>query len=171
VGFTAPTISSSRPDGTIYWTELLAGNVGLLRPDGTFRTQFVGPGVNPVELSDDGRLFVARDFLGNGLYELDPELAAPPEVLIRDLVGFNRMDFGPDGLLYGALFFGGAVARVDVDAAVPAAELNVTAPGIRNPVAGPLRSDVAGESDSLSSAIRRQMDSTDWPVRSAAART
>jgi streptogramin lyase len=58
------------PDGTIYWTELLAGNVGLLRPDGSFRTQFVEPGVNPVELSDDGRLFVARDFLGNGLSRL-----------------------------------------------------------------------------------------------------
>src|SRR5215218_9340863 len=58
------------PDGTVYWTELLAGNVGLLRPDGTFRTQFVGPGVNPIELSADGRLFVARVFLGDGLYEL-----------------------------------------------------------------------------------------------------
>src|SRR5215217_116093 len=84
------------PDGTIYWTELLAGNVGLLRPDGSFRTQFVGPGVNPIELSDDGRLFVARVFLGDGLYELDPELVEPPEVLIPDLVGFNGIDFGPD---------------------------------------------------------------------------
>jgi DNA-binding beta-propeller fold protein YncE len=119
------------PDGTIYWTELLAGNVGLLRPDGSFRTQFVGPGVNPVELSEDGRLFVARDFLGDGLYELDPELVAPPRVLIPDLVGFNGMDFGPDGLLYGASFFGGAVARVDVDAAVPAAQ--VVATGFRVP--------------------------------------
>ena len=54
------------------------GNVGMLRPDGSFRTQFVGPGVNPIELSDDGRLFVARDFLGDGLYELDPDLIAPP---------------------------------------------------------------------------------------------
>src|SRR5262245_464565 len=68
------------PDGTVYWTELLAGNVGLLRPDGSFRVQFVAPGVNPIELSDDGRLFVARVFLGDGLYELDPELVAPPRV-------------------------------------------------------------------------------------------
>ena len=129
------------PDGTIYWTELLAGNVGLLRPDGSFRTQFVGPGVNPVELSDDGRLFVARDFLGNGLYELDPELVAPPQVLIPDLVGFNGIEFGPDGLLYGALFFGGAVARVDVDAAVPAAEIVAT--GFRVP--GAVAFNSAGE--------------------------
>ena len=119
------------PDGTLYWTELIAGNVGMLKPDGTMRTQFVAPGVNPITLSDDGRLFVARDFLGDGLYELDPELLAPPQVIIPDLVGFNGMDFGPDGLLYGPLFFGGALARIDVDAAVPAPEIVAT--GFRIP--------------------------------------
>ncbi len=121
------------PDGTIYWTEILGGSVGMLKPDGSFRTQFVGPGVNPITLSDDGRLFVARDFLGDGLYELDPELLAPPTVIIPDLVGFNGMDFGPDGYLYGPLFFGGAIARIDVDAAVPAPE--VVATGFRVPAA------------------------------------
>ena len=110
-------------DGTIYWTELMGGNVGMLRPDGTFTTQQVGPGVNPITMSDDGRLFVARDFMGDGLYELDPELVEPPRVVIEDLVGMNGMDFGPDGLLYGPLFFGGAIARVDVDADVPSPEI------------------------------------------------
>lgn len=129
------------PDGTVYWTEMLAGNVGMLRPDGTFRTQFVGRGVNPIELSADGRLFVARVFLGEGLYELDPQLVAPPEVLIPDLGGFNGIEFGPDGLLYGALFFDGAVARVDVDATAPAAE--VVATGFRVP--GAVAFNSAGE--------------------------
>jgi DNA-binding beta-propeller fold protein YncE len=123
------------PDGTIYWTELVAGNVGMLRPDGSFRTQFVGPGVDAIDLSADGRLFVARDFFGNGLYELDPQLVAPPMVLIPDLVGFNGMDFGPDGLLYGALFFSGAVARVNVDAAVPTAEIVATGFNVPSAVA------------------------------------
>ena len=129
------------PDGTIYWTEILAGNVGMLRPDGSFRTQFVGAGANPVALSEDGRLFVARDFLGDGLYELDPELVAPPRVVIGDLVGFNGMDFGPDGLLYGALIFGGAVGRVNVDAATPTVE--VVATGFRVP--GAVAFNSAGE--------------------------
>ncbi len=120
-------------DGTIYWTELLAGNVGMLKPDGTFTTQQVGPGVNPITMSDDGRLFVARDFMGDGLYELDPELVEPPRVVIEDLVGMNGMDFGPDGLLYGPLFFGGAIARVDVDAEEPTAE--IVAEGFRIPSA------------------------------------
>jgi len=120
-------------DGTIYWTELMGGNVGMLRPDGTFTTQQVGPGVNPITMSDDGRLFVARDFMGDGLYELDPELVEPPRVLIEDLVGMNGMDVGPDGLLYGPLFFGGAIARVDVDADEPAPE--IVAEGFRIPSA------------------------------------
>lgn len=119
------------PDGTIYWTELIAGRVGMLKPDGTWKTQLVAPGVNPITLSDDGRLFVARDFLGDGLYELDPELVDPPQVVIPDLAGFNGMDFGPDGLLYGPLFFSGAIARIDVDAAVPAPEIVAT--GFRIP--------------------------------------
>jgi len=118
------------PDGTIYWTELIAGNVGMLKPNGSFRIQFVGPGVNPIALSADGRLFVARDFLGDGLYELDPELLAPPEVVIPDLVGFNGMDFGPDG----------AIARIDVDAAAPTAEIVAT--GFRVP--GAVAFDSAG---------------------------
>ena len=86
-------------DGTVSWTELMGGNVGMLRPDGTFTSQQVGPGVNPITMSDDGRLFVARDFMGDGLYELDPEIVEPPRVLIEELFGMNGMDIGPDGLL------------------------------------------------------------------------
>jgi hypothetical protein len=120
-------------DGTIYWTEFLAGNVGMLKPNGEYRTQFVGPGVNPITISDDGRLFVARDFAGQGLYELDPQLLAPPEVLIADLANFNGMDFGPDGLLYGPLVFDGTIVRIDVDASNPSPV--VVASGFTRPAA------------------------------------
>ena len=37
-------------DGTIYWTEILTGFVGMLKPDGTFVRQQVGPGVNPITI-------------------------------------------------------------------------------------------------------------------------
>lgn len=110
-------------DGTIYWTDLLAGNVGMLSPDGEVKTQFVGPGVNPITMSDDGRLFVARIFLGDGLYELDPMLEADPIPLNETLAGLNAFDFGPDGLLYAPSFFTGDVVRIDVDAAVPEPEV------------------------------------------------
>ena len=101
-------------DGTIYWTEILTGNVGMLKPNGDFVRQFVGPGVNPITMSDDGRLFVNRLFLGQGFYELDPNLVEDPTLLNEDLM-LNSFDFGPDGHLYAPAFFTGQVLKIDVD--------------------------------------------------------
>lgn len=105
-------------DGTMYWTEILTGYVGMLKPDGTFKRQLVGPGVNPITMSDDGRLFVNRLFLGKGLYELDPDLIAAPIELNLDLE-LNSFDFGPDGYLYAPAFFTGQVMKIDVDSPTP----------------------------------------------------
>ncbi len=79
------------------------GIVGRRTPAGEVTQQFVSPGVNPITFSDDGRLFVALDFSGDGLYELDPELKNPPRLIIKELGWLNGMDFGPDGLLYGPI--------------------------------------------------------------------
>ena len=103
------------PDGSLYWTAIMTGEVGRLSPDGVKTGQFVAPGVNPVTLSDDGRLFVALDFLGDALYELDPELQDPPRLIAENLGFLNGMDFGPDGLLYGPIFTEGRVVRIDVE--------------------------------------------------------
>ena len=105
-------------DGTIYWTEILSGYVGMLKPDGTIERQLVGPGVNPITMSDDGRLFVNRLFLGQGLYELDPDLVDDP-VEINGALTVNSFDFGPDGYLYAPSFFTGEVLKIDVDSAIP----------------------------------------------------
>ena len=105
-------------DGTIYWTEILLGYVGKLAPGAEPVRQFVGPGVNPITMSDDGRLFVGLLFLGQGLYELDPELQADPVLLNEDLM-VNSFDFGPDGYLYAPSFFTGDVLKIDVDSPVP----------------------------------------------------
>ena len=103
-------------DGTIYWTEILTGFVGMLKPDGTFRRQEVAPGVNPITMSDDeSRLFVNQLFLGQGFWELDPDLDDPPKLLNGDLA-LNSFDFGPDGFLYAPSFFTGEVLKIDVDA-------------------------------------------------------
>jgi sugar lactone lactonase YvrE len=111
-------------DGTLYWTSILTGEVGRLSPDGEKSGQSVSPGVNPITVSDDGRLFVALDFLGDALYELDPALEAPPRLITENLGWMNGMDWGPDGLLYGPIWTGGLVAGVDVETGVisPVAE-------------------------------------------------
>ncbi|MBT8179774.1 MAG: hypothetical protein HKP60_11705 [Eudoraea sp.] len=112
------------PDGTaLYWTDILTGEVGRLK-DGIVKKQFVAPGVNPIRFSDDGRLFVALDFLGDGLFELDPELDLPPRHIISCPTGFclgffnsfdTRMEDGRL-ILYGPLFALNLVIAIDVDA-------------------------------------------------------
>ncbi|OQY26293.1 MAG: hypothetical protein B6244_14035 [Candidatus Cloacimonetes bacterium 4572_55] len=111
------------PDGTLYWTSFLTGEVGRLDTDGTVKKQFVGPGVNPITISDDGRLFAALDFLGDGLYELDPNLEEAPRLIIQQLGFLNAFDFGPDGLLYGPIWTQKHVVRIDVDAEQPTVEV------------------------------------------------
>jgi sugar lactone lactonase YvrE len=103
------------PDGSLYWTALFTGEVGRISPDGVKTGQFVALGVNPITFSDDGRLFVALDFLGDGLYELDPDLVEPPRLIIEELGFLNGFDFGPDGYLYGPIYTQGKVVRIDVD--------------------------------------------------------
>ena len=110
------------PDGeSFYYTDILTGYVGRMTLDGTLLGyQEVGPGVNPITFSDDGRLFVALDFSGDGLFELDPNLVEPPRPIVPyvpdtfPLGFFNAFDFGPDGRLYGPSFLFGYVISVDV---------------------------------------------------------
>jgi len=121
-GVEGPDDLAFGPDGSLYWTSILTGEVGRLTPDGLKTGQFVLPGVNPITFSDDGRLFVALDFLGDGLYELDPDLIDPPRPIVVASaenplpLGFlNGMDWGPDGRLYGPIWTQGRVVSIDVD--------------------------------------------------------
>lgn len=115
-GVQGPDDLTFGPDGSLYWTDLLTGEVGRMSPEGNLTKQFVALGVNPITFSADGRLFVALDFLGDALYELDPNLIAPPRPIIVAPLGFlNGFDFGPDGRLYGPLFAAGKVISIDVD--------------------------------------------------------
>jgi len=115
-------------DGTLYWTSPLVGTISALFPDGTFRSQFVAPGLNPITIRDDGRVYVAAAFDARGLFEIDPLLLTPPRVLIPDITGLNGFDFGPDGRLYSPDTGTGGVVRIDVDATPPTVE-QVAAPG------------------------------------------
>jgi streptogramin lyase len=127
-------------DGTIYWTEILTGAVGMLKPDGTVAKQQVGPGVNPITMSDDGRLFVGRLFFGSGLYELDPDFATDP-VVLDPALNVNGFDFGPDGFLYAPAQFTGEILRIDVSATPIVSE--AVAGGFRFPTA--VKFDSRGE--------------------------
>lgn len=120
------------PDGTFYWTDILTGFVGRKQIDGTtLGYQAVFPGVNPIRFSEpnpndpesEPRLFVGLDFLGDGIYELDPETLEPaPVIECPDGFGlgfFNSFDtrWENDRLwLYGPLFALNVVVAIDIDA-------------------------------------------------------
>jgi LPXTG-motif cell wall-anchored protein len=115
VGVESPDDLAFGPDGSLYWTATLTGEVGRLSPDGVKTSQSVALGVNGITFSDDGRLFVSLDFLGDALYELDPKLVEPPRLIAENLGFLNGMDWGPDGFLYGPIWTKGRVVRIDVD--------------------------------------------------------
>ncbi len=114
------------PDGsTLYWTDILVGEIGRMdMATGIVTKQSVAGGVNPIRFSEDGRLFTALDFLGDGLYELDPDLIEPPRLIISCPEGFglgffNSFDTRMEGdklILYGPLFALNIVIAIDVDA-------------------------------------------------------
>ena len=147
-GVVVPDDVTFGPDGSMYWTDLVIGEVGRLAPDGTVTKQFVAPGVNPITFSADGRLFVGLCFFGDGLYELDPELVLPPRPIVVASeenpypLGFiNAFDFGPDGRLYGPLFAANMFIGFDVDSCEATSQpwvdcdIRVLASGFHTPVA------------------------------------
>ena len=118
-GVDAPDDVATGPDGSIYWTDTILGQVVRLAPDGTVTKQYIAAGVNPIAFSSDGRLFVGQAFSGDGLYEVDPNLSLPPRVVIPDshtapfAQQLNGFDFGPDAKLYAPQPFLGTIVRID----------------------------------------------------------
>jgi len=120
------------PDGTLAWTAFLEGKIYAQTPDGAVKTLAEGyPGFNSLAFASDGRLFATQVFAGDALYEIDLSGENEPRLIMKDMGGLNGFDFGPDGKLYGPIWFKGQVARVDVDTA----ELEVVAEGFGIPAA------------------------------------
>ncbi|MEL4456418.1 hypothetical protein [Lutimonas vermicola] len=117
------------PDGkSFFFTDIVTGYVGEMNLKGEILqyAEFKA-GNNPITFLEDEndpenpRLFVALDFQGEGLYELDPEDLSIYRAIIEPsgsnpfpLGFFNAFDFGPDGRLYGPSFLFGKIISVDV---------------------------------------------------------
>ncbi len=103
-------------DGTLFWTSFAIGRVHARKNFGPVREIAGGlPGINSIAFNAEGRLFATQVFLGDVLWELDPLGAEQPRKIMENMGGLNGFDFGPDGYLYGPLWFKGAIAKVDVD--------------------------------------------------------
>ena len=120
------------PDGTLVWTAIFRGEVLARSPEGEISVLAEGlRDVNSLAFAPDGRLFATEVFGGDALYEIDPTGTEPARTIMRDMGGLNGFDFGPDGKLYGPIWFKGQVARVDVDTGT----LEVVADGFAVPAA------------------------------------
>ena len=130
-GVNGPEDVNFGPDGSMYWAQMFTGEVARMTPDGTVTTQMIGPGVNSIVFSGDGRMFVTEPWFTDSLYEIDPTFVEPPQLLAQGIGGLKGPEFGPDGLMYGALMLQGRVVKIDVDALPPTVE--TIADGIPGP--------------------------------------
>jgi len=119
-------------DDTVVWTSIQHGVVRARTGDGPVRKIADLVSVNSINVrKSDGRLFAAQVFGGDALWEIDPAGVRPPRLILKDPGGFNGFDIGPDGMLYGPLWFKHQVVRIDPDSGT----LTVVADGFDTPAA------------------------------------
>jgi sugar lactone lactonase YvrE len=104
------------PKGELAWTSYLQGIVRYRQNDNAPIRVLAKdlPGINSLAFDmKSGRLYASQVFLGDAMWEIDVAGAKPPRLIAKDMGGFNGFEVGPDGLLYGPLWFKGSVARMD----------------------------------------------------------
>lgn len=104
------------PKGELAWTSYLQGVVRYRETEGAPIRVLAKDltGINSLAFDmRTGQLYASQVFLGDAMWEIDVAGAKAPRLIAKDLGGFNGFEVGPDGQLYGPLWFKGAVARMD----------------------------------------------------------
>ena len=104
------------PQGEMAWTNYLQGQLRYRVNDASPSKVLASglPGLNSVDFDrKNGKLYASQVFLGDALWEIDVAGVKPPRLIAKDLGGFNGFEVGPDGLLYGPLWFNRSVVKVD----------------------------------------------------------
>ncbi|MDH6592370.1 streptogramin lyase [Variovorax sp. TBS-050B] len=125
------------PRGELAWTNYLMGMLRYREHDGAPMRVLAKdlPGLNSLDFDRrNHKLYASQVFLGDALWEIDRDGRKPPRLIRKDLGGFNGFEVGPDGMLYGPLWFKGQVVKIDpADGAV-----SVIADGFKIPAAANL---------------------------------
>ncbi len=104
------------PKGELAWTNYLMGMVRY-RENDTAPMKVLAkdlPGLNSLDFDrKNGKLYASQVFLGDALWELDVAGVKAPRLIAKDMGGFNGFEVGPDGMLYGPLWFKGQVVKID----------------------------------------------------------
>lgn len=104
------------PKGELAWTNFLMGTLRIRDSDGAPMRVIAKDlaGINSLDFDRrNGKLYASQVFLGDALWEIDPAGAKPARLIAKDLGGLNGFEVGPDGMIYGPLWFKHSVAKVD----------------------------------------------------------
>jgi sugar lactone lactonase YvrE len=104
------------PKGEMAWTSYLQGIVRYRENDNAPIRVLAKdlPGINSLAFDmKTGKLYASQVFLGDAMWEIEVAAAKPPRLIAKDMGGFNGFEVGPDGMLYGPLWFKGSVAKMD----------------------------------------------------------
>ena len=104
------------PKGELAWTNYLMGMIRYReRDDAPLRVLAKDlPGINSLDFDRrNGKLYASQVFLGDALWEIDVTGKAPPRLIKKDMGGFNGFEVGPDGMIYGPLWFKGQVVKIN----------------------------------------------------------
>jgi sugar lactone lactonase YvrE len=104
------------PNGEMAWTNYLMGMLRYRENDGAPMRVLAKdlPGINSLDFDRrNGRLYASQVFLGDALWEIDVAGTKPPRLIAKDLGGLNGFEVGPDGMIYGPLWFKNSVVKVD----------------------------------------------------------
>lgn len=103
------------PKGELAWTSYSQGIVRYRENDGAEIKELAKglPGINSIAFNQKtGKLYASQVFMGDALWEVDVKGKTAPRQIAKDLGGFNGFEVGPDGLLYGPLWFKGQVVKI-----------------------------------------------------------
>ncbi|SCX73743.1 hypothetical protein [Variovorax sp. EL159] len=104
------------PKGELAWTNYLMGMLRYRESDSAPLRVLAKdlPGLNSLDFDRrNGKLYASQVFLGDALWEIDRDGKKPPRLIKKDMGGFNGFEVGPDGMLYGPLWFKGQVVKID----------------------------------------------------------
>lgn len=104
------------PKGAMAWTNYLMGMIRYRENDAAPLRVLAKdlPGINSLDFDRrNGKLYASQVFLGDALWEIDVSGAKPPRLIRKDLGGLNGFEVGPDGMIYGPLWFKGQVVKIN----------------------------------------------------------
>lgn len=125
------------PKGEMAWTSFLQGVIRYRENDGAAIRVLAKdlPGINSLAFDQrSGKLYASQVFLGDAMWEIDITGNQPPRQIAKDMGGLNGFEVGPDGMIYGPLWFKGQVVQMNpADGAI-----SVIADGFKVPAAANL---------------------------------